>query len=140
MSLEEKNKEIARDALRRVWSEGDLAAVDDLYAADFVSHQNPGSVELEDVRGLGPLRSFVQEFREAFEGFSDEISLQCAEGHLVATRFISSGRHTGTLWGIAPTGREVSWSGIVIDRVVDGRIAENWVNWDSANLLRQLEA
>jgi predicted ester cyclase len=42
--------------------------------------------------------------------------------------------------GIPPTGRVVTVSGIAIDRLADGKVAESWVNLDALNLLRQLGA
>lgn len=138
MNTLEENKEIARLALVELWSSGDLAAADRWYSPDFVSHQNPGGDEIQDVYGLEELRNFVREFRNAFSGFTDSVHMQCAEGDLVATRFISSGTHTGTLWGIEPTGNRVEWSGITIDRIDGDRIVENWVNWDSAGMLSQI--
>jgi predicted ester cyclase len=42
--------------------------------------------------------------------------------------------------GIAPTGRSVEWMGIEIAKIQNGRIAENWVSWDMAGMLRQLSA
>jgi predicted ester cyclase len=41
--------------------------------------------------------------------------------------------------GIAPTGKRVTWSGINIFRVVDGRIAEDTPHWDFSVILRQLQ-
>ncbi|MFK0238953.1 ester cyclase [Streptomyces vinaceus] len=136
----EKNKRIARQALVELWTEGDLTATDRLFHPTFVSHQNPGEMPIPEVRGLAELRKYVLDFRNAFLNFADHVSIQCAEGELVATRFVSSGVHTGTFWGIAPTGRQVEWSGTTIDRIVDGKIIENWVNWDSASMLQQIRA
>jgi predicted ester cyclase len=40
--------------------------------------------------------------------------------------------------GIAPTGKQVTLSGIVIDRIVSGKIVEEWEEWDSLGMMRQL--
>jgi len=42
--------------------------------------------------------------------------------------------------GVAPTGREVRFTGLSIDRVVDGKIVENWIEGDLEDLLRQIGA
>jgi predicted ester cyclase len=86
------------------------------------------------------MRAFAHEFRTGFPDFRDTVDLQLAEGDLVATRATSSGTHTGPFQGIAPTGKRLSWTGIVIDRVQDGRIVESWGNWDMMGLLQQLGA
>jgi predicted ester cyclase len=41
---------------------------------------------------------------------------------------------------LEPTNTQVRWLGIAIDRVVDGKIAENWVSWDTMGMLQQLGA
>ncbi len=40
--------------------------------------------------------------------------------------------------GMAPTGKQATVTGITIDRIVDGRIAESWTNWDTLGMLQQL--
>jgi len=136
----EQNKALVRRVLEEVWSQGNLAAIDELYAADFVSHQPGDAAGPRGARGLEALKTFVREFREAFPDFHDVVDDQVAEGDRVVTRFTSAGTHRGALMGIAPTNREVRWSGVAIDRIVDGRIAENWVSWDMLGMLRQLGA
>jgi len=139
MSLEQ-NKALVRRVIDEVWSQGKLAAVDELYAADFVSHQHSHTAGRQDIRGLEALKTFVREFREAFPDFHDIIEDQVAEGDKVVTRFTSVGTHRGPLMGLEPTNKQVRWSGIAIDRIVGGKIAEDWVNWDMMGMLQQLGA
>jgi predicted ester cyclase len=40
--------------------------------------------------------------------------------------------------GIAPTGKQVTLSGMMIDRIVNGKIVEEWEEWDSLGMMRQL--
>ena len=56
----------------------------------------------------------------------------------MATRFTSTGTHAGLFRGVAPTGRKLSWTGTVIDRVQEDRIVESWGNWDMMSMLQQL--
>jgi steroid delta-isomerase-like uncharacterized protein len=134
----EQNKALVRRVLDEVWSQGKLAVVDELYAADFVSHQHSHAEGPQDVRSLDALKAFVREFREAFPDFHDIIEDQVAEGDKVVTRFTSVGTHRGPLMGLEPTNKPVQWLGIAIDRVVGGKIAENWVSWDMMGMLQQL--
>lgn len=41
---------------------------------------------------------------------------------------------------VPATGRRASWTGIVIDRVANGKIAESWVNWDMFGMFQRLGA
>ena len=60
------------------------------------------------------------------------------EGDEVVTRFGAHGTHRGRFAKIESTGRKVEEMGIAIDRVVDGKRVEGWVQWDMRGLLRQL--
>jgi hypothetical protein len=62
-----------------------------------------------------------------------------AEGEIVTCRWVSSGTHRGPLSGVAPTGKNITVSGITINRLVEGKIVEGWVNWDALGMLQQLE-
>jgi predicted ester cyclase len=61
-----------------------------------------------------------------------------AEGDRVAWRWTHRGTHRGEFMGIAGTGRSVTWTGITIWRVADGRISDWWAVPDILGLLRQL--
>lgn len=139
MTLDE-NKALARRALDEVWSTGDVDAVDEIFAPDFVSHQHSHPDGPGDVADVGALKAFVREFHAAFPDFSDTVDDQLAEGDKVVTRFTSSGTHEGPLMGVEPTGTRVSWMGITIDRIENGRIVENWVSWDMHGMLQQLRS
>lgn len=108
-----------------------------ILAAGYVNHQEPsvadGSGELDLTRWI----ALVESHRVAFPDCTVEILMQIAEGDRVATRFRFSGTNTGPYLGKPPTGRHAEWTGIEIDVIRNGRIAESWVDWD---LYRQLEA
>jgi hypothetical protein len=61
-----------------------------------------------------------------------------AEGDLVTQRVHFEGTHTGEFQGLPPTHRKVSFSGLELNRFVDGRVAEHWFQMDSLTLLQQL--
>ena len=61
-----------------------------------------------------------------------------AEGDKVVARLTARGTHQGLFRGIPPTGRVVTWTGIRIFRIAEGKIVEHWANWDDLSLLKQL--
>jgi len=61
-----------------------------------------------------------------------------AEGDLVAQRIRFKGTHTGEFQGLPPTHREVSFSGLELNRFVDGKVEEHWFQMDALGLLQQL--
>jgi predicted ester cyclase len=60
------------------------------------------------------------------------------EGDLVAQRVHFAGTHTGEFQGLPPTGKKVEFSGLELNRFVDGRVAEHWFELDALTLLQQL--
>jgi predicted ester cyclase len=60
------------------------------------------------------------------------------EGDLVAQRVHFEGTHTGEFQGLPPTKRKVSFSGLELNRFVEGRVAAHWFQLDALTLLRQL--
>jgi predicted ester cyclase len=49
------------------------------------------------------------------------------------------GRHRGRFFGIAPSGREIRWSGAAFFKSRDSKIIELWVLGDIEGIRRQLE-
>jgi steroid delta-isomerase-like uncharacterized protein len=138
MSVEE-NKRLAREAIK-ILTTGDLDAADALYAPDYVNHQHHDPEDPRDLNGVQAMKNFAQEFRQAFPDFRDAIDIQLAEADLVATRFTSVGTHRGAFMGVEPTNRELTWTGITIDRTWEGKIVESWANWDMMGMMQQLGA
>ena len=132
-------KELARRAIG-LWSSGIKDRPDEIFAPDYVNHQHHHPDSAQDIRGIAAWQQFIASFHRAFPDFQDRITAQIAEGDLVATHFISSGTHQGEMMGMAPTGKRATWTGIAIDRIAGGKIAESWVNWDMFGMLQQLGA
>jgi predicted ester cyclase len=57
-----------------------------------------------------------------------------AEGDKVVSRFTFRGTHQGAVLGIPPTGKQVTLTGNEIHRIVDGRIVEQWSQFDALAL------
>lgn len=70
-------------------------------------------------------------------GGAADASGGAADG-MVAVRWTAVGTHRGAYLGAAPTGRRVTFKGIEVIRVRDGRIVERWGEWDGLQLLGQL--
>ncbi len=103
--------------------EGDLAAMRELMAEDFIDHSVlPG----QDPGREGYLQLEAQD-QVSFSGIRRVIEDQFAEGDKVITRLTVSGTHDlGHFVGAAPTGTEMFFTAIVIHRVSGGEISEEW--------------
>ncbi len=86
------------------------------------------------------MRIGVAELRAAFPDLWVSVEDVVAAGDRVVHRFTLVGTQTGPFLGLPPTGRPVRATGIALDRVADGKLAERWVVLDAIGLLRQLGA
>lgn len=82
----------------------------------------------------------IAELRRSFPDYHGTSEIQVAEGEMVANRFVFYGTHQGEFMGVAPTGREVTFRGLSLDRVVDGKIVESIVEMDLEDVLGQIGA
>lgn len=130
-----ESKQIFRRVVEEAIEGGDFGAFDELIDERIVSHDpsEPGPI-----RGREAYRAAIERYRSAFSGLRIRIDDQIAEGDKVVTRWTATGRHDGDLFGMPATGKDVEFTGIDIDRIENGRIVEEWVNWDTLGLLYQL--
>lgn len=84
------------------------------------------------------LRQRVRLFLEAFPDLEVEPKLLVSDGNLVAVNLIGRGTHHGTFQGVPPTGRRWAATCSAFYRVEDGRIVDDWINWDLLGILDQL--
>lgn len=90
--------------------------------------------------GVGGWIDYQRSVYLAIPDFHNRIDELVAEGDAVVARLTYSGTHEGELLGHPGTGRKISYAGVAIFHVRDGRIADGWVLGDLTGLLRQLEA
>ena len=90
--------------------------------------------------GLDGLKDVLRGMRSAFPDLVFATEEQVSEGDKVASRFEWTGTHQGEFLGVPATGRQVRVWGIVIDRLVEGRIKETRLIMDVFGLMMQLGA
>jgi predicted ester cyclase len=61
-----------------------------------------------------------------------------AEGDKIVYRYSATGTHKGNLNGIEATGKPVTITGMVISRIVNGKVQEDWEQTDMLGLMQQL--
>ena len=134
MGDEERNKELNHEFFRRVFTEHDADAVDDLLAEDFREHVRfPGfSMDREGAR------AFFKEMFEAFPDLTPEIHSMVAQGDRVFIRSSFTGTHSKEFMGVPTTGRKVTVDNFDIVRVVDGRATDHWGIFDVLGMLGQM--
>jgi predicted ester cyclase len=91
-------------------------------APDFVAHGLPP--ELGD--GPTAMTAMAALMHNALADCRCELDDVIADGDRVAVRYTTRARHIGELFGTAPSGRAVTFTGIEVFRIRDGRIVEYW--------------
>ena len=61
-----------------------------------------------------------------------------AQGDLVAMRFVVNASHSGPLFGVPATGNHVQWTAVDVDRMENGKIAEEWAADDLTAILHDM--
>ena len=133
MSTEE-NKAL----LRRLVDEGlhkkNLGIMDELISPNFVNHSAPA--------GIPPTRDGYRQYVEMLLASFPDIYLDIedliAEGDKVVVRYTVRGTHRGSFMGLPPSGKQFSFTGIGIQRIVDGKFVDRWEQADTLSLLQQL--
>lgn len=127
MSLE-ANKGITRRFYEEVVSTGTVERVAEFVAPDCVEVDGQSRV----VSGIEGMMEHVRGVRAVYPDLRITVDRQIAEGEWVASIITARGTHEGEWIGMKPTGRSLVFTGVNVDRVVNGRIVEHG---GAANLL-----
>jgi len=133
--MSEGNKFVIRRSFEELWNKGNLSLADELFTPNY-EHHDPSSPDFG--RGPESERKRAALYRTAFPDLQLTIEDIIAEGQTVVARWSCRGTHKGDLSGIAPTGKQVTISGVSIARFTNGKMVEGWVNWDALGLMHQL--
>src|SRR5215216_4608391 len=121
----EENKVLVRREQEELWNHtGNLDAAEELFVADQAE----------------AAKQEAANFRQGFPDVISTIEDLIAEGDKVVARWRSHATHRGDYMGIAPSGKEVQFTGISVYRIEEGKIAESWTEEDQFGLMRQIGA
>ncbi|MBA3615018.1 MAG: SpoIIE family protein phosphatase [Actinomycetota bacterium] len=134
MSVEENNKALVRRFVEEVLNGGNLDAVDELMAPDYLDHTVPSG---KYAGREGHKRSLAKQLA-ASSDLRFHIEEQIAEGEKVVTWVVGSGTHDQERFmGLAPTGERITIENIIISRVVEGKIVEDRGVRDASHVWQQ---
>ncbi|MFC2082377.1 ester cyclase [Bacteroidota bacterium] len=126
---EKENKLLVKRFIEEVINTGNIENI-----AEFIS---PGFFETADVKrestGIEGMKNHVLGVRKVYPDLNITIDRQIAEGDWVATCITARSTHSGEWMGIKPTNKKVEFTGVNIDRVLNGKIVEHG---GAANMLQ----
>jgi steroid delta-isomerase-like uncharacterized protein len=120
--------------IEEILNQGRFEVANEIVAEDFI--------ELDPLPGQRQGREgLVEVLRGMLAAFPDihwNIDETIAEADKVVTRFTWTGTHQGQFLGIPATGKSVSVKGVVIDRVVGGKMTDSRIMMDTLGMMQQL--
>ena len=129
----EENKSLVQRYFDEL-NKGNRSYLDEYFGANYIYHGAAGDLNIEGFKAQHDM------FQSAFSDTRANVEDMIAVGNKVVTRWKIQATHTGELQGLAPTGKEVTLTGIIITRVENGKAVEEWESFDQLSLMQQLGA
>ena len=129
------NKDVVLRFYREVWNERRIDLIDQLISKTHALNDPTISGS-----AVGPqvYKLQVQRFLVAFPDLQFVVEETISEHDKLVAVWTATGTHTGEFYGLAPTNKIGSISGITIHQIAGGKIIESTVIWDGLGLLQQL--
>jgi steroid delta-isomerase-like uncharacterized protein len=135
MSVAPAHKEVFGRLYHSVWNDRRLEFIDKLIAK---SH----ALSAPGVSGgsVGPTayRQQVERYLAGFPDLKFTVDETVSEKDMLVVAWTITGTHRGEFHGILPTNKKISFSGITIHQIADGKILESTAQWDVLAFLQQL--
>ena len=120
----EHNKQLVRKIVEEMFNKGRLDVAPEIFAASFVDHGHESMAEKSG--GPDGFANFVKAVRVALPDIKATIQQMVAEGDYVAMWNTATGTHRGELFGMPPSGKQISMKDFHFFRFRDGKIVEHW--------------
>ncbi len=140
-AVERQNKALAlrcADAFQK----GDVVALKDIFSPDYVGHLQDNIVPDNTTR-TQTYEMALESCKNLSASYSDVaiiVEETIAKGDKVTIRYTAKATYTGADLGLRDVRKKIEISGIAIERIENGKIAEVWDAADSLSFFRQLGA
>ncbi len=75
--------------------------------------------------GIDGMKQHLVDVRKTYPDLKMTIIRQYVDNDYIISEFIAEGTHKGEWLGMKPTGKKLSFTGVDIDKIVDGRVIEH---------------
>ena len=129
-------KATVRRVVEGAYNKGNLDALNELYAADFVYRRPP----LPDITGLQAYKQAIADVRSSFSDVELTFNEIIVEGETIATRWKFQGTHIGQspTIPVPSTGKQVRITGASVTHAVTGKAVEEWNHAGWLDFFQQL--
>ncbi|MFN8467417.1 MAG: ester cyclase [Caldilineaceae bacterium] len=118
-----------------VWTQFKLDQVPERYAGNYVRHMTGG---VPDIQGMDAFTTYLAALHTGFPDFHCTVEDTLAAGDKVAIRYRCMGTQAGEWNGIPASGKPLDFSTTIIHQIADGKVVEDWVDYDSLGFMQQL--
>jgi steroid delta-isomerase-like uncharacterized protein len=129
---QEQNKAVARRVFDEIFNQGKFQAADEIYAPNFVNHGLHRDFDLKEDQAA------ARGWKMAFPDLRTAVVQEVAEGDLVSVLWTATGTNTGEGNGLPATGKKMKARGITIWRIQNGKITEEWSEFDQLPIMQEL--
>ncbi len=123
-----------RRVLEEGFNQGNLAVVDEVFAAGYHAHIFPYGAP----NGPQGFKWLIAMFRTAFPDLLCTLAEEIYQGDWFSGHWMMQGTQQGMFMGNQPTGRQVEIQGIMFAHLRDGHIIEDWLLIDQMGIFQQL--
>lgn len=131
--MSDVNESVIRRFVDEVINMGDYSAIRELVHPDYV-YRSPD----QELHGPKALENLFTSYRSGLPDLRMSVNDIIVSGDKVVISVTLVGTHTGDLMGISATGKPLSVHGMVLSRLEDGKIVEEWEILDMLGMFQQL--
>ncbi|MGD8735453.1 MAG: ester cyclase [Anaerolineae bacterium] len=131
--MSKENLDTVRRAIEEVWNCGNLTAIPDLFAANFITFEPSNQV----LSGWEAFGQYVSSYRATFPQLHFTIEDSQPRRDEVSIRWTATGIAPASQPARSANGNGSGVSGMTIFRLDSGKIVESWVHWDTAGMLQR---
>lgn len=129
-----ERKAVVAQFYHDMWNKADKSLIADILEPDFTYRAPLGPI----LKGQAQFAGYVDNVLTAISGFTCEILDMVEEGDTVAASIRFSGTHSGIMFDVAPTNRQVEWVGTGFFKFSGDRVREIWVVGEIHTLFGQM--
>lgn len=127
-------QDVAQRWFEQVWNQRNTAVVHELLNDDSICHGEGGDI----VGKVDFINRLYEPLVEAFPDLHVTVEAAIVQDQMTVLRWVGTGTHTGSGFGIPPTGKPVEMRGMTWLRIDDGKLSEGWQYSNISEVVRGL--
>ncbi|MEN8250501.1 MAG: ester cyclase [Bacteroidota bacterium] len=125
--------ETIRIFIEEVFNKGNFSILEEIIHPEYRYSSPEGQLE-----GIDQLKDLIQGLRKGFPDLNLSIDDLFVADNRTCTRITLTGTHQGKYMGISATEKTIKVTGVVVSRLADGKIIEEWEILDMLSFFQQL--